>query len=181
LCQTIGVPDSALLALIGTAEANEQSTPSAPTDRDRMHNVSETNPVCANCHHYTNPIGYGLDSYDDLGRYRTSQVGADGKTYPIDASGELQGRPDGSLATDVDGPFADGAELISKLAVSSTMAHCMERQVARFALQREMAEDDEPALDAGYADFAAQGQDLRELSAALTTTDAFRYRRLAPP
>ena len=141
-----------------------------------MHGLTEVNPVCASCHHLTNPIGYGLDGYDELGRHRTTQIGLDGKSYPIDESGEIVG---GSLASDAEGVFANGGDLINKLANSATVARCMETQLARFALQRDVADDDQPSLDAAYVGFDAKQRDLRELAITLTTTDAFRYRRLA--
>jgi hypothetical protein len=55
--------------------------------RERMaeHRV---NPACAGCHKLMDPIGFSLENYDAVGRWRTSE---DGK--PIDASGGL---PDGS-------------------------------------------------------------------------------------
>jgi hypothetical protein len=45
------------------------------------------NPTCASCHSRIDPIGFGLENYDVLGRWRTHDAGK-----PIDASGEL---PDG--------------------------------------------------------------------------------------
>ena len=42
------------------------------------------NPACASCHNLMDPIGFALENYDAIGRWRT--VEAD---VPIDASGEL--------------------------------------------------------------------------------------------
>jgi hypothetical protein len=42
------------------------------------------NPVCANCHRLMDPVGFALENYDAVGRWRTSEAGA-----PIDASGTL--------------------------------------------------------------------------------------------
>ena len=55
--------------------------------RERMaeHRV---NPACAGCHKLMDPIGFSLENYDAVGRWRAAE---DGK--PIDASGGL---PDGS-------------------------------------------------------------------------------------
>jgi hypothetical protein len=46
------------------------------------------NPTCAACHSRIDPIGFGLENYDMLGRWRAQQAGK-----PIDAQGEL---PDGT-------------------------------------------------------------------------------------
>jgi mono/diheme cytochrome c family protein len=46
-----------------------------------------SNPTCASCHSRMDPLGFGLENYDAIGRWRT----ADG-TFPVDSSGTL---PDG--------------------------------------------------------------------------------------
>ena len=45
------------------------------------------NPTCASCHRNMDPLGFGLENYDAIGRWRDM----DGK-FPVDASGTL---PDG--------------------------------------------------------------------------------------
>jgi mono/diheme cytochrome c family protein len=55
-----------------------------------------SNPVCAACHARMDPIGFGLENYDAIGRYRTTE----GK-FPVDSSGTL---PSGKS-------FASAAEL----------------------------------------------------------------------
>ncbi|HEY6362610.1 MAG TPA: DUF1592 domain-containing protein [Vicinamibacterales bacterium] len=46
------------------------------------------NPVCASCHRLMDPLGFALENFDGVGRWRTIDAGA-----PIDASGAL---PDGT-------------------------------------------------------------------------------------
>ena len=53
------------------------------------------NAACAGCHKLMDPIGFAMENYDAVGRYRTM---ADGK--PIDATGNL---PDGSTFEGVTG------------------------------------------------------------------------------
>ena len=52
------------------------------------------NPTCASCHRRMDPLGFGLENFDAVGAWRTT----DGK-FPIDASGKL---PDGSEYTGPD-------------------------------------------------------------------------------
>ncbi len=54
-----------------------------------------TNPTCAACHRRMDPLGFGLENYDGIGAWRTTDAGS-----PIDATGEL---PDGRT---FDGPVA---------------------------------------------------------------------------
>jgi hypothetical protein len=53
------------------------------------------NPVCAACHQLMDPIGFAMENYDAVGRFRTK----DGNS-PIDAAGNL---PDGHIFTGVAG------------------------------------------------------------------------------
>jgi hypothetical protein len=46
------------------------------------------NPACASCHNVMDPLGFALENYDAIGRWRTDEDG-----IPIDASGSL---PDGA-------------------------------------------------------------------------------------
>lgn len=46
--------------------------------------VHRDNPACASCHSRMDPLGFGLENFDVLGRWRT----VDGE-FPIDASGRL--------------------------------------------------------------------------------------------
>ena len=43
-----------------------------------------SNPVCASCHVKMDPLGFSLENYDAIGRWRTQ----DG-TFPIDATGSF--------------------------------------------------------------------------------------------
>ena len=50
--------------------------------------MHRANPTCAACHARMDPIGFALENYDGVGRWRDEDAGA-----PIDASGRL---PDGT-------------------------------------------------------------------------------------
>jgi len=45
------------------------------------------NPDCARCHDKIDPIGFGLENFDALGRFRTEEASGN----PIDSSGEMEG------------------------------------------------------------------------------------------
>lgn len=180
LCQDIGSPGPELREAVARAGREEESDPSALTDRARLERVTEGSPRCRSCHMLTNPIGYALDAYDAFGRSRTEEVGTDGASHPIDTRGTLAGRGDGSLATDVDGEFDGIEELAERLGESEVVARCVTRQFVRFALQREPDARDDHSIEAAYDRFDSTDRDLRELVVAITTTDAFRYRGLPP-
>ncbi len=49
--------------------------------------LHRSNPICASCHKVLDPIGFGLENYDAIGRWRT----VDDSAGKIDATGELPG------------------------------------------------------------------------------------------
>ena len=63
-----------------------QETVATLTLRERTE-LHRTNPVCANCHKILDPIGFGLENFDAIGRWRDQ----DDNGEAIDASGELPG------------------------------------------------------------------------------------------
>jgi hypothetical protein len=62
--------------------------------RERMAQ-HRANPACAGCHQLMDPLGFALENYDAVGRYRSTE-----DRLPIDASGSL---PDGSKFDGVPG------------------------------------------------------------------------------
>lgn len=87
---------------------------------------------CASCHASMDPLGFALESYDVLGRWRDEVHG-----QPVDRTGEL---PDG---TTLDGPVALKDELLRR---EDEFVHAFASQLATFAIGRAMVPADEPEL-----------------------------------
>jgi hypothetical protein len=137
--------------------------PKQPTQtvRERYRTHIE-NAICASCHALMDPIGFGFESYDSVGRFRA--VGEDGR--PVDASGEL-------IGSDVDGPFVGVVELARKLARSEQVRRCLTSAWFELAFGREAEPRDAATVEAGMRALAATGGDLRALIVALASTPAF--------
>jgi hypothetical protein len=133
------------------------------TTREQFAEHSE-NPACAGCHSLMDPIGFGFEHFDGMGRYRNTEWGLE-----IDASGQLWG-------TDVDGTFDGAVELARLLASSDRVKACVVSQWFRFGYGRFETEEDTCSVDEIRTAFAASNYDIKELIIALTRTDAFRYR-----
>lgn len=73
-------------------ENMEGAPPKSVRERLEKHRA---NPVCASCHRVMDPLGFALENFDAIGRWRKAEAGV-----PIDASGVLA---DG--VTKVDGPI----------------------------------------------------------------------------
>jgi hypothetical protein len=136
------------------------------TTRERFAAHRE-DPVCAGCHGLMDPIGFGFENFDGVGRFRSEENG-----LAVDASGEL-------TATDVDGPFNGAVELSAKLAESEEVQNCVVTQAFRFGYGRGESEDDLHTLETLRVGFGDSGRNLKELFVQMTQTEAFLYRPIA--
>jgi hypothetical protein len=126
-------------------------------------------PTCNGCHQRIDPIGFGFEHYDAVGRWRDM----DG-THAIDSTGEIV------LTAASNGTFDGVDELAGLLAGSSDVAACYTAQWSRFALGSAEASElacVEEELGKAFAD--ADGR-LDSLVLALVGTRFFRERGGAP-
>jgi hypothetical protein len=138
--------------------------PSATTRERFAQHTSD--PACSGCHSLIDPLGFGFEHYDAIGRYRTEENG-----LPVDASGELTNVVDAEQA----GPYDGAVELADKLLASTDFQECVAHQWTTFALGREPGQADECSMGSIRAALAETG-DLRELMIAIATSDSFRFR-----
>jgi hypothetical protein len=133
-------------------------------DRYVAHRAAE----CAVCHSIIDPIGFGLENYDQLGRYRTKEV-AD-PTCVIRGEGELK---------DV-GTFKGPGELENLLLRTGKVNGCAMTQLYRYAIGRPVLDDVDLQLVALMsAKVGAAGGDFRldDVMLELVSADSFRHRR----
>lgn len=71
----------------------------ANTIREKLAKHSEDK-TCYVCHRKIDPLGFALETFDPIGRWRTKYPKVKGKTYEIDPSGKL---PSGEEYSDFDG------------------------------------------------------------------------------
>jgi hypothetical protein len=100
--------------------------------RERMAE-HRTNPVCASCHSMIDPLGFALENFDAVGRWRD----VDETFAPIDTSGSL---PDGSKTY---GPAALRDALLSH---PERFVTTMAEKLLTYALGRGLAYSDMPAI-----------------------------------
>ncbi|KIG17673.1 Cellulose-binding domain protein [Enhygromyxa salina] len=141
------------------------SVDESQTTRDQFLQHS-ADALCAGCHRLMDPLGFGFEHFDGIGRYRETEWG-----LAIDASGEL-------IETDNDGPYDGAVELAAKLAASEQVKNCVATQWFQFGYGRTKTPEDSCSVEEIQADFAAANYDIKELIIALTLTDAFRYRHV---
>lgn len=123
-------------------------------------------PACSGCHVLIDGVGFGLENFDGIGKFRTMDGGD-----VVDSSGQIN-------QSDVDEPYSGGVELAALLARSAQARDCLPTQWLRYAMARDEGPEDTCSLVAVRQAFADSNGDLRELTVALTQTDAFmNYRQ----
>ena len=154
LCQNLPPPPPDIMPI-----EPEPSTGATTRERYEQH---ASDPACASCHALMDPIGFGFEHYDPIGRWRDSDGGV-----PVDARGEILESPT------LGGAFDGVPELARRLAASPEVADCATRQWFRFAVARRETEADGDTLRSMRDAFDASGHDLRELMLAIVRTRAF--------
>ncbi len=125
-----------------------------------------SDPTCRGCHQIFDPIGFGLEQMDAIGRFRATESG-----LPVDSSGEL-------IGSDVDGPFTGPAELDDRLAESAAMRNCFAGQVFRFVETRIELPADKCERQWIEAEMARNGGRIRELLISIVGRPSFSVRRV---
>jgi hypothetical protein len=162
LCQTVPPPPANVLTQIANMPID--ATDTTQTTRQKL-DAHLTEPSCAACHTAFDPIGYGLEDMDALGRFRSTENG-----LPVDSSGALTG-------TDVDGAFEGPADLSTKLAQSKMIQSCMVSHFFNFAQARDAAPSDQCVLQDWSTKFAAGGGRISDLVATYVAHPSFAYRK----
>jgi hypothetical protein len=116
LCQSLPPPPGGVATALAPATGVQ-------TTRQHFEQHDKTEP-CAGCHQYIDPVGFGFESYDGIGRRRTMDNG-----LPVDPSGTVKAM--GSQKSDVS--FADLNGLATFLASDPDVNSCMARYWTYYA------------------------------------------------
>lgn len=129
--------------------------------------MNATQQGCAGCHLQYDGIGLVFDNYDALGRYRVEDEFGNALTD----EGQLH------AAGDIEGPVDGVADLATRLAESEMVQACVAKQFFRYTTARNEGQSDACSMHLIQEALTTSGGDIREMLIALTTTDAFRYRK----
>jgi hypothetical protein len=136
--------------------------PQAKTLRERME-LHRKNPPCSGCHRVMDPIGFALENYDAIGRWRTKDHGE-----AVDASGRLM---DGS---DVNGPASLREALVRNPEV---FVRTMTEKLMTYALGRGLEPVDMPALRAVTRSAAADDYRFSSIVLGIVRSVPFQMRQ----
>ncbi len=137
--------------------------PDAKQTTRQLFEAHARNPACAGCHQLMDPFGFGLESYDAVGLWRTKDNG-----QPINTRATIVG-------TDIAGAFDGPASLMKKLAGSADLQRCYAGHWFTFAYGRAPHPSDMGSRRRLDDAFAKAAFDIKSLVLELTQTDAFLY------
>ena len=133
-----------------------------PTSLRQRMEQHRNNPVCAACHKIMDPIGFSLDNFDFIGRWRTSDDGS-----PIDATSQLV---DG---TRLDGPASLRRALLSR---SDVFVRTMIEKLLLYATGRALTYHDMPVVRAIARQSAENNNRLSSLILGIVKSEPFQMR-----
>jgi len=154
LCDPLPQPDPNSLPP-GSLDPPEPSV--AQTTRQRFQAKVEGNSLCQTCHGSFSDIGYALESFDALGRYRTVEQVFDEKTGNQLAELSIATNAVPKITRDDTTPVANATELNQRLIDSQKVEACLAERYFEFALRRVASSDTSDAcvvqdLTAGLKD-----------------------------
>ena len=125
--------------------------------------LHRADPICASCHARMDPIGFALENYDGIGKWRLKDAG-----QPIDASGKL---PDGTI---FNGP-AELKKILLKGHRDEFVTTVIEKLLT-YGLGRGLEAYDAPAVRAIMRATAQDNYRLPALIGAIITSKPFQMR-----
>ncbi len=132
----------------------------ATTIRDQLEK-HRTNPSCFDCHRKMDPLGFALENFDPIGRWRDSY----GRDKKIDASGEL---PGGKQFQDVVG--------LKEILVQQQdqFAKAVTEKLLAYAIGRHTEATDRPHVEAILSKARDDGYRLRDIIERVVLSEPFR-------
>ncbi|WP_202797537.1 DUF1592 domain-containing protein [Chthoniobacter flavus] len=127
--------------------------------------LHRTNAVCANCHKILDPIGFGLENFDAIGRWRNQ----DDTGGAIDAAGELPGGKHFTTPKELKVIIAGRTKELSRNIAEKLLG---------YALCRPLEGYDEIVLDHMMEKAAADNYRMQTLITEIVTSYPFTHRRL---
>jgi hypothetical protein len=148
---------------VPSLEKQDQAKVAHLTLRQRTE-LHRTDAVCASCHRILDPIGFGLENFDAIGRWRDT----DDSGGAIDATGELPGGK----------RFSAPKELKVIIAArQADLARNLTEKLLAYALCRQLEGYDEIVVDRLMETIAKDGYRMQTLITEVVTSYPFTQRR----
>jgi mono/diheme cytochrome c family protein len=165
----LGTPPPPPPADVPALKTREEGAP--PTSLRARMEIHRSNPACATCHRMMDPLGFALENFDAIGRWRTTEdTGVPGEAGPaIDASGVA---PDGSKF--------DGAAGLRRILVSrqDEFVGTVVERLLTYAVGRRLEASDMPAVRQIQREAAAHEARWSAVILGIVNSGPFSTRRI---
>jgi len=152
------------------------------TTRERLQ-IHLSNPACSGCHSLVDPVGFGFEKFDAVGKHREKQLvtifptfdetSTKRKVQPTEYKLDIEA--DGDVLGLKDGRFKSPRQLGEILASEPGCQKCVVKMLFRWANGRPEEPEDQPLIEVALERFRQSGFKFRELVAAtavsLSSTD----------
>jgi hypothetical protein len=141
--------------------SEEKEAIAGKTLRERLE-VHRRDAACAVCHNRLDPLGFGLENYDAIGRWRTTDAGK-----PIDSKGELP-----------NGITFNGPRELKKILLDrkDDFVRMLTQQMLGYALGRGLVETDYATVEKIAARLRENEYKTQELILGIVESVPFRYK-----
>jgi hypothetical protein len=145
---------------VPSLNTERSGTPLSMKEAMQLHRAS---PACAGCHAKMDPIGFALENFDALGRYRTEENGR-----PLEVATAL---PDGTVVNGVDG--------VRQLVLSdpALFVEALTGKLLMYALTRNVQHYDQPTIRTIARESARQNYSFASLVLGVVNSVPFQNRR----
>jgi mono/diheme cytochrome c family protein len=160
LANLIGMPPSPPPANVPPLKENPEGA--APVNIRAQMEQHRTDPVCASCHKLMDPLGFAMENFDAVGRWRTRDNGS-----PIDASGQF-----------LDGSTLNGVQGLRQMLVShpDIFVGTLTEKLLTYALGRGLDSHDMPAVRKIVRESAGHDYRFSTLVLGIATSVPFQMR-----
>lgn len=175
LCQIMPPPPP------GVSTTLPPVTDEKPLSNREQLQIHLSSTACASCHRLVDPIGFGLENFDAIGRFRetqyvsirptTDELRTGRKTKPTEY--ELPIVTDAYIHGLEGSEFSTPAEAGAVLAADPVCRRCIVKQLFRYAMGRHESEADQATLEMAFDRFEAAQFDFRELIIAVALSEPF--------
>lgn len=138
------------------------------TTRERV--LLQTSPkACTACHGMINPLGFGLEHFDAIGRYRSEEKGK-----PIDAKGSYEARTGDTIT------FTGARDLAKLLATSDETETAVVEQLFHYMIKQPIRAFGPRESSELRRSFAGSGYNVRTLLVAIVSRTALPEAKKTP-
>ena len=167
LQQLLGTPPPPPPPEVAKLDESQQAADAASL-RERME-MHRAKPECASCHQQMDPLGFALENYDAVGRWRSK----DGE-FPIDPSGELIG---GRKFADV----TELKQLLGSYGIARNSRGVSIENMLTYGLGRGLEAYDYCTVEDIRQQLAADDYRIQNIIFGIVESKAFQYRGVQPP